>query len=551
MAAFGSWEWQRGSDRLLLSHGVYRVLGTKPFAFSPSVHNMLNYVETQDQERLFAILQGRFRESVTFEFRIRREDDERRILFLRGEPKFGAEGELVGFQGTIQDVTEQRRSHEQLLRLANYDGLTGLPNRNLFYDRLRQAVRKAKRNGRELALLFLDLDRFKAINDALGHDVGDALLRQVGERLRKVVRESDTLARMGGDEFTVILEDITEELAPQKVAGHLVDILTPAFRIGNRELFVSVSIGIAIYPRDSAQLDGLIKNADTAMYVAKEQGKGTFRFFTPELDRQAHERLALEHELRRAIERQEFELHLQPQVRTHGGKLVGLEALLRWRRDDLLEPPSRFIPVLEETGLITRITEWVLRSACAALIHLPQPGLRIAVNLSPAQFQQQDLLAIIDRAIRDFQLAAELIEIEITETTLLDHKIAQRNAAELADRGVRLAIDDFGTGYSSLTYLKRYHVDALKIDRSFVEDMCADPEDAQITAAVIGLAHSLRIECIAEGVETMQQLEQLREMGCEIAQGYLVARPVGIEALLEWIDTQSLRDTGCYWSRSA
>ena len=554
MATFGSWEWCCGDSALLLSHGVYQALGVEARSFAPTVQNLLAFVVPEAQERVFAILQGRYQEPVSAEFAIRRVDGESRTLFIQGEPTRDAAGGVVGFLGTIQDITERQRSNEQLQYLANYDSLTGLPNRNLFYDRLNQAIKKARRRDNEVALLFLDLDRFKSINDALGHDVGDELLRHVARRLQGVVRESDTLARMGGDEFTLIVDDITEEFSPQTIAQNLIEALTSAFVIAGREMFISTSIGIALYPKDAGNLDGLIKNADTAMYLAKEQGKAVFRFFTPELDRLAHERLTLEHQLRQAVDRHAFELYYQPQVRSAGGDLVALETLLRWRLDGALQSAARFVPVLEETGLITRLTGWVLDESCRALAHLQGlglHGLRICVNLSAGQFQQADLLDLIDAALVQHGLRPHQLELEITESTLLDRELSQRNAERVAERGVRLAIDDFGTGYSSLTYLKRFDVDALKIDRSFIRDLCSDPEDAQITATLIGLAHSLGIDCVAEGVEETAQLERLRDAGCDLVQGYLVCRPVPIAELKDWVHAQDPLDSGCRWYETA
>jgi diguanylate cyclase (GGDEF)-like protein len=554
IAAFGSWGWRHGSEQLILSHGIYRMLGVAPGVFSPTVKGFLKHVREADQERLFAILQGHFDTAVSAEFSIMRGDGEERVLLLRGEPEFDVAGAVRGVVGTMQDVTEERRSQRQLVQLANYDNLTRLPNRNLFYDRLRHAVGQAGRQGREVALLFLDLDRFKSINDALGHDVGDELLRQVAQRLSEVIREADTLARMGGDEFTVVVEHAQAGLAGQAVASHIIETLAPAFQIAGRELFISVSIGIALYPKDAATIDALVKNADTAMYVAKEQGRATFRFFATELDQRAHGRLAMEQALRRAIEQDEFELHFQPIVRANGGKLVAVETLLRWQCDGEVQSPAAFIPVLEDSGLISRITGRVLRRACEFVLQLHQRGLRgvrVAVNLSARQFEQADLIDLIDRVLADTGLKRGVLELEITESTLLDREVSERHAAALAQRGVRLAIDDFGTGYSSLTYLKRFHVDTLKIDRSFVRDVLLDEDDAQIATAVIGLARGLGVDCVAEGVEQLAQLELLQQMGCDLVQGYLVCRPLAAEALLDWAGGQELLDTGCYWSASA
>ncbi|MBV2089646.1 MAG: EAL domain-containing protein [Candidatus Thiodiazotropha sp. (ex Ctena orbiculata)] len=540
MAAFGYWEWRLGKTNMVLSYGAYKTFGVDYRAFEPEVQNLLKYVVPEDQEKVFAILQGRFKQPVSANFKIRRADGESRTLFIHGEPEHHLKDGIVGFIGTIQDITEQQRSNEQLQQLANYDALTGLPNRNLFYERLNHTIKQARRRQSEFALLFLDLDRFKSINDALGHGVGDELLRHVGKRLKSIVRESDTLARMGGDEFTLIVEDLNEEFSPQKVAQNIIRTMTPAFKIDHRDLFITTSIGVALYPKDATETDALIKNADTAMYLAKEQGKAVFSFFTPELDRLAHKRLALESDLRQALENDEFELHYQPQVRSDTNELIAIEALLRWRKVGELQSAEHFVPVLEETGLITRLTGSILQKACNALRQLEQggvSGLRMCINLSATQFQQPELLSLIDEAVSESGITPQQLEMEITESTLLERDLSQLNAAELAARGIRLAIDDFGTGYSSLTYLKQFHVDALKIDRSFIRDLTNDIEDAQITTALLGLARSLKIDSIAEGVENQEQLEMLSSWHCDLIQGFLISRPLPFNELATWVSS--------------
>jgi len=542
MAAFGYWEWRQDKQELRLSYGVYKILGVDRDAFMPGVPELREFIFPNRQARVFSILQGDFRETVSAEFNIRRADGETRTLFIRGEPDQDATGGIIGSHGTIQDISKQKRSHAQLQQLANYDNLTGLPNRNLFYERLNRAITRAQRRQNEFALLFLDLDRFKSVNDALGHDVGDQLLQLVAQRLRSVVRGSDTLARMGGDEFTLIVEDLSEHFSPQNVAQNIIRAMKPAFGIAQRELFISTSIGIALYPKDATDVDTLIKNADAAMYLAKEQGKAVFRFFTPDLDRVAHERLMLESQLQKAIEHDEFELHYQPQVSSDSGETLALEALLRWRRGDEYLAAAHFVPVLEETGLIKQLTGKVLCEACNALVRLQRDGgphLRMCVNLSAAQFQQADLTKLIEEALSDAGVSPEQLELEITETTLLDPGLSQSNAAELAARGIRLAIDDFGTGYSSLTYLQQFDVDALKIDRSFVRDLCTDVNDAQITETLLGLAKNLGIDAIAEGVEDEEQLQWLRDHGCDLVQGFLRCPPLPIDELRTWMASQS------------
>ncbi|MBN2885621.1 MAG: EAL domain-containing protein [Chromatiaceae bacterium] len=451
----------------------------------------------------------------------------------------GPEDELGRLARSLnQMAVEHERARAQLMQLANYDSLTCLPNRNLFYDRLGQAIKKARREARGIALFFVDLDRFKEINDALGHDIGDILLGRVAHRLSRLVRETDTLARMGGDEFTLIVEDLVDEEAPRIIAQKLLDALAEPFALDERQLYVSASIGIALYPRDADSLDSLIKHADSAMYAAKASGRGGFRFFTQELQEQAHERLSLEHDLRRAIERGEFALYFQPLVRAEDGRVVALEALLRWNLDGAPCAPDRFIPVLEETGLIARLTDWALRESLSALTALEREGfgaLRVCVNLSARQLQQANLLDLVDRVLVEFGMPPERLELEMTESSLLDDQLCQSNATQLTARGIRLAIDDFGTGYSSLTYLKRFDADALKIDCSFVRDMLVDPGDAQIVTTVLALAAGLGIESVAEGVESEEQGERLRSLGCDLLQGYLICRPLPLTELIDWM----------------
>lgn len=537
MASFGSWEWRPGQERLHLSHGVYAILGLVHGSHPCAIADVLERSVPPDRDRFESLLRGRFETPVSCELRILREDGQMRSVLVKGESERSEDGRLIASFGTIQDITEQQHAQAQLTRLANFDVLTGLPNRNLFYDRLRQALRKAQREQRQVALLFLDLDRFKEINDALGHDVGDALLRAAAQRLQECMRDSDTLARMGGDEFVLMIEDFCEPTTPSTVARKLLGALGAPFSLAERELFISASVGIALFPQDANDLETLIKHADIAMYAAKEQGKGAFHFFTSELQRVASERLALEQQLRQAIERAELYFHFQPQVRAADSRFVGIEALLRWGHGETSVSPARFIPILEETGLITRVTEQALREACTALKALELRGLadlRAAINLSARQLKQPDLLGLIQSVLKTYEVRAKQLEVEITESTLLDDAQCQTNAAQLSTYGVRLAIDDFGTGYSSLTYLKRFDVDALKVDRSFIADLLLDKDDAQIVGAVIGLAQGLGIDSVAEGVEDLAQRARLESLGCDFIQGYLIARPMSLDELLTW-----------------
>jgi diguanylate cyclase (GGDEF)-like protein/PAS domain S-box-containing protein len=541
IAAFGSWEWRPANNELRTSHGVNQIFGLAPTAKLARIEDFLAFLEASDRDHFAGVLRGTLDTPFSIEVSIRRGDGETRRMLVKGESEQSDDGLVTVCFGTIQDITEQQRVQEQLTRLANFDTLTGLPNRNLFYDRLSHALLKARRQGSSVALFFLDLDRFKEINDALGHDVGDLLLRMAAERLQEAVRDCDTLARMGGDEFTLIIEDACTGMAPQAIARKLIDALQAPFFVVERELFVSASLGIALFPDDANDLETLIKHADVAMYAAKSNGRSAFHFFTAELQEAANLRLTLEHQLRHAIEDREIVLHFQPQVRASDHRLVGIEALMRWHDPKLAVPPSHFVPVLEETGLITQLTAPLLRESCAALQAIRAHGFldaRVAVNLSARQLQQPELLNLIESTLDVFELHPEQLEIEITESTLLDNELCQSNAVKLRAFGARLAIDDFGTGYSSLTYLKRFDVDALKIDRSFVQDMLDDPDDAQIVKAVVGLAAGLGIDSVGEGVEQVAQSAWLASIGCDLLQGYSIAYPMPLNDLLAWLRTQ-------------
>jgi diguanylate cyclase (GGDEF)-like protein/PAS domain S-box-containing protein len=453
-------------------------------------------------------------------------------------------GAISGVVLTFSDVTEARRMAQQMAHQANHDGLTQLPNRQLFEDRLSHAIARAQRGGEALAVLFVDLDHFKRINDSLGHAAGDLLLRQVAARLQAGVREEDTVARLGGDEFVILLEDVPHAELATVVARKLVDALLPPFSVEAHEFFITCSIGISLFPKDGSDGPALLKNADTAMYRAKEQGRNTFRFYTAEMNVQILARLSLENELRYALERQQLQLHYQPQLDLASNRLIGVEALLRWHHPERgLIPPADFIPLAEDTGLILPIGEWVLRTACAQAKAWQTQGLaplRVAVNLSVRQFLQADLAALVAQTLHDTGLAPHTLELEITESLLMrDLEGATVTLRALKTMGVQLAIDDFGIGYSSLSYLKRFPLDRLKIDRSFVRDLSSDPDDAAITLAIIAMAHSLRLRVLAEGVETPAQLAFLRAQHCNEIQGFFCSRPLPAEAMTHYLGTQA------------
>ncbi|MDB5867666.1 MAG: response regulator receiver modulated diguanylate cyclase/phosphodiesterase, partial [Betaproteobacteria bacterium] len=424
-----------------------------------------------------------------------------------------------------------KESEEQFRRLAHYDSLTRLPNRSLFYDRLAHGIAQARRNGWTLAVLFIDVDRFKHVNDTFGHTAGDQLLKQVSERLSGCIRSDDTVGRLSGDEFAIVLSRLTAPEDAATVAQKIVDELNLPFQLEGAELYVTASIGITVYPNDSEDQDALIRNADVAMYRAKERGRNNYQFYTPELNRRTREMLNMESELRRALERDEFVMHYQPKVSLVTGQITGVEALLRWRHPERgLVPPGDFIPLLEETGLIVQTGEWVLKAVCEQIKTWERAGIEplpVAVNLSARQFLAPDLAGSIRRVLEAHEVKPDLLEVEITESAIMTNADeAIRTLETLEALGVKTSVDDFGTGYSSLGYLKRFPLYALKIDRSFVRDITSDPDDATITQAVISMAHSLQLKVIAEGVETEAQLEFLERYGCDEVQGYLYSKPI-------------------------
>jgi diguanylate cyclase (GGDEF)-like protein/PAS domain S-box-containing protein len=446
---------------------------------------------------------------------------------------------IRGIVLTSRDITERKRAEERAQYLANYDVLTALPNRFLMQDRLTQAVAQAHRNRLRVALMHIDLDRFKVVNETLGHYVGDALLKQAAERIRKVNREGDTVARVGGDEFTIVHPNVVSLQALSVTAEKILAELAKPFASDGQELFVSASIGISLYPEDAENVDEMIKHADAAMSSAKHMGRNNFQFFTADLNQEAQDRMLIEAGLRTAIQRDEFGLMFQPKIELATRRIFGAEALLRWNHPKLGRiSPARFIPIAEEAGLVGQIGEWALHAACRQIRQWQDAGfdLQVAVNVSARQFQQYDVADLVLKIMSDTGVLSQNLEIELTESAVMHNAEASIVTLErLAALGVQIAVDDFGTGYSSLSYLKRLPLDLLKIDQSFVRDITSDPNDAAIVRAIITLARSLGIRVIAEGVETEAQLAFLNAYGCQYAQGYLFGQPLSAEEIIQLV----------------
>src|ERR1700722_1472765 len=457
---------------------------------------------------------------------------------------------LQNLANTVGTAMDRKALEQRFAYLAQFDSLTGLPNRGLLLDRFTQTLTQAARNQWLVGMLFVDLDRFKGVNDTRGHSVGDALLVQVAARLRECVRPGDTVGRLGGDEFAIVLCSLGKAADAGMVADKVVSALSRPFRLDGQDIYVSASLGIGIYPTDGTEADELLRNADTAMYRAKERGRNTFQFYLPEMNERSAERLALETQLRGALERHEFLLHYQPKANIATGAISGFEALLRWQHPQRgLVQPEQFISILEDTGMIVPVGEWVLRTVCEQVISWKAAGIEprpVAVNLSARQFQQRDLDSVIAAILEDTQVDADLLELELTESMLMrDPEEAVRTLEALRGYGVALAVDDFGTGYSSLSYLQRFPLDALKIDRAFIRDTTTKPDDASIAVAIITLAHSLKLKVIAEGVETEAQLNFLRTHGCDEMQGYYFSPALSVESC-----TRALTEGRCLPART-
>ncbi|WCS28283.1 EAL domain-containing protein [Methylobacterium sp. NMS14P] len=437
-----------------------------------------------------------------------------------------------GWVVTLEDVSTRKATEARADAMARLDPLTGLPNRLLLRERLAEALERLARSGECCALLLIDLDRFKPVNDTLGHPIGDALLATVADRLRSTVQATDTVARIGGDEFVILQAGIRDAAGTQALARRVVDLIGRTYMVEGHLLTIGASVGVALAPADGTDADRLLKNADLALYRAKLDGRGTYRFFEPEMDARMQARRKLELDMRQALARREFQLHYQPQMQLASGTLIGCEALIRWRHPDRgLVSPLDFIPLAEEIGLIVPIGEWVVRQACRDAVTWPDP-MSVAVNVSPAQFKSDRLVETIISALAGSGLPARRLEVEITEGVLLqENDRTLQTLHRLRELGVRVSMDDFGTGYSSLSYLRSFPFDKIKIDRSFVKDLTSKPDGEAIIRAIAGLGKSLGMTTVAEGVETSEQMQRIRLEGCTDVQGYLISKPVPAEDL--------------------
>jgi len=544
IARLGSWEWNVDTDQMRWSDELYRIFGMKPGEINATLQSLLGLVHPGDRDAM----QRHFEESglvdqVDTEHRITLATNEVRYIQLRAEWTLEERDGGTWVHGTLQDVTDQRKVQAKIRYLANYDSLTGLANRHRFRERLEQAVEEAKAKDEFLALLYMDLDQFKRINDTLGHSAGDRLLQSVADLLRRQVRRQDLVSRpeeadlepevsrLGGDEFTVLLSRIATPEKAGDVARRILRALPRPIRIDDNEIATTGSIGIAVYPLDGQDAESLVKHADRAMYYAKESGRNNYQFFDESMNISSMRKMHLESHLRTALESDQLQVIYQPRVDVRTGWVSGMEALARWQHPELgVISPKEFIPVAEETGLIVSIGQWILESACAQNRAWQRQGyerLKVSVNVSCRQFAHHDLHEVIARALHNSGLDPRDLELEITESTMLqDSEETIVTLRDLKAMGVRLALDDFGTGYSSLSYLTRFSLDTLKLDRSIVRDVDVDPASAGITTAVLAMAQSLDLRVVAEGVDTEEQARFLQERGCDEIQGFLFSGPV-------------------------
>jgi diguanylate cyclase (GGDEF)-like protein len=544
IAHIGNWEWNIEQNQLWCSDEVYQICDIDPSQFQVNFQSLLTLVHPDDQQRFQSSINKTLQEGMPFriEHRIRLSDGNERYVHHEGEVQTTADGSQQRLLGIIYDITERKQYEDQLIKQANYDELTGLPNRNLFLDRLTQALLVAKRNKRLVGLLSIDLDHFKVVNDTHGHVTGDHLLQQAAERLQPCLRQSDTLARLGGDEFTVILENINRAEDVALVADKIIASMKTPFMVDGYEAFIGASVGITIYPTDTSDSISMLRNADIALFRAKEMGRNTFCFFTQNMDQEVLNRVSLANDLRKAIEQDEMRVYYQPIVDINTGKIISAEALVRWfhpQRGPV--SPNVFIPLAEETGVIGTLGEWVMWEACGQATkwqnYVPD-SLRVSVNLSVKQLKLGLTKERIMQTLKDSGLSATRLTFEITESMIMqDTDESIEWMTSIRELGVHFSVDDFGTGYSSLSYLKRLPVDVLKIDRSFIKDVMDDPDDASLVETIIAIGRSQRLKVVAEGVEDIQQLNFLHELECDSVQGYYYSKPLPADEFIELLKT--------------
>jgi diguanylate cyclase (GGDEF)-like protein/PAS domain S-box-containing protein len=549
-AQMGMWYWEAGTDRFTYSDGLNTLFGRPADAPLADYRHLQESMHPEDRELFDATLRHAIKKGSDFQidYRVVWPDGSVHWVANRGQVHRIASGRAERVIGVAMDITDRKLAEQRIVHMAHHDALTGLPNRVLLRDRIQQAIAQAHRGGSQLAVLFIDLDRFKTINDSLGHQLGDRLLQSVASRILVCVREGDTVARVGGDEFVIVIPDLASAADASTVSAKILEVLANAFHLHGTDLHVAASIGIALYPNDGADAETLMRNADTAMYHAKDSGRANFQFFTPHMNVAAQQRLQMENSLRRALENDEFEVHYQPLYDLRDRSITGFEALLRWfppGADPI--PPSEFISTAEESGLIVPIGEFVIREALQQARAWQAPGrsLFIAVNVSANQLSRPTFVERLRRTIQEVGIDPALVELEVTEGVIIEGAGDAREAIDLiAALGVGIAIDDFGTGYSGLAYLKRLPIDTVKIDQSFVRDLTIDPDDAAIVTAIVAMARSLGVDVVAEGVETEEQLAELQRLGCHRAQGYLLARPMPAAAVTRLLARSALASVG-------
>jgi predicted signal transduction protein with EAL and GGDEF domain/FixJ family two-component response regulator len=560
LARMGSFEWWRDtSASFAISAEGLRVFGRGPQDRLDFI-GVMRMVPPDDRHVFLRLLRDVIAHTsvLVTDLPLTLPEGRQRVVHIEAEPEFSEQGAVSGYTGILQDVTDRRQAEDRIRQLAHFDALTGLPNRRQLIYRVERAIESARRGGHEVGLLLIDLDRFKVINDTLGHAAGDELLVEVGRRLRGCVRHSDQIlegvldglgnrshrgleavGRLGGDEFVALLPEVADERDAERVAQRVLDALREPIFVGGQECFVTASVGIAIYPRDGQTMADLLRNSDVAMYAVKSQGRNASAVYSPQLAGHGKQKLELESALHKALERNEIVLHYQPKIDVRAARMVGAEALMRWQRGNVLVPPADFIPLAEETGLIVPLSEWALKEAARqAKLWQLQFGFSdsIAVNLPSRLFERTDLVEHIHQCVSAYGVPHRSIQLEITENNLMkDLQNVIPSLHRLNEVGVEISIDDFGTGYSSLAYLTTLPISEVKVDRTFVRDLGITPQSSAVVTAIIALARALGLRVIAEGVETLRQMEVLHRLGCSLMQGFLFSKALPADELERWI----------------